>query len=240
MKTLASLIFMPDCSFFFGSSSISFCGALTLALWPDLHNEVQERGFHILEPVGHARRDDNHITLVELMCVAAIDAAAAHFVRASAFAVEHLAAGHKGGGAVDNIEDIGVSFMQFGSGRAGLLAMRRHDCVVAIFPIKKGAAFFKSGAYLGTGIVEDSVGWSAWASSWSTLLASSGHANNESSHHDCCDCDRVRFHVDSLSESISYFLAWSDFFCKEAYSSATSRLFSELPIFSAALAYDGS
>src|SRR5262249_36468562 len=104
--------------------------------------EVQERGFHILEPVWHTGRDDNHVTLVELMCVAAIDATAANFVRASALAFEHFATGHECSGAVDYIEHVGVLFMKLGL--SGLVTMSGHDGVISIFAIKERAALFKA------------------------------------------------------------------------------------------------
>ena len=76
----------------------------------------------------HAGGNNDHIAFVELACIAAIDAAATDFVRSGIFASEHLAAGYKRGGAIDDVEDIGVSLMQFGSCRAGLRDVQSSQC----------------------------------------------------------------------------------------------------------------
>src|SRR5260370_25854334 len=57
-----------------------------------LHDVIQEDALHIFEPMGHSRRDDNHVIFGECVDFSAFDARAAHLSLPRPFAIHHLAA----------------------------------------------------------------------------------------------------------------------------------------------------
>ena len=91
-------------------------------------HEVEEGDARFREPVRDAVGDDDHVAFCQMMGFAAGNVFGAEFARRFLFNFVRLAARDKSGGAIHDVKDIGVLFMDFHRSRTS--AAPGHDFVI--------------------------------------------------------------------------------------------------------------
>jgi len=135
--------------------------ATNRSLFQNFDHEVADGFRYVPEPVRRARRDDNHVSLRQMVGFSALYFGAQILSRGRELAADHLAARYEGGFTVLHVDDVGLFLVNFDL--SGL--SRWPPCTMRFGPVSIGPPFASDAATVSCPMYVAGAGASAAVSS---------------------------------------------------------------------------